>query len=603
MATGNNNINASMNLTDLDFHGLKNSFKNYLRRQQQFKDYDYDGSSMAILLEELAYNSYKNAFFSNMIHSEGFIDSAQLRTSLFSHSKELNYLPRSTRSARARVRITFEAEGTSQPYVVQKGSQFSTLIKSKSYTFSVPETITVASANTTFQFETDLYEGVYIKDSYVYMSGNNQRFKITNKNVDTRSIAVTIFEDGSQTGDIYKMTSTLLDLTENSKVFFLQTSETGNYEIYFGDDVLGRQPKLNSTILIDYRISNGTAGNGARVFSVDFDPTGSNELQDTPYVDVIEASKNGNEAEDNESIRYYAPRAFQVQERTVTPSDYEIVLKSEFPEINAVSVYGGEEVDPPRFGKVFVSIDISDVEGLPESKKTSYYNFIKRRAPLSIDAIIIEPERLYLSIYSLVRYNLNITTNSINRIKTLVTSAILDYNTQFLNDFASTLRISQLSRYVDDSDLSIVSNQTVANVYKKWNPTTNTLLSTVIYLDIPLMDNLPTQSAVYSSEDQKTVYSSFFKYNGEICKIEDDSNGVLRIVKFSSDQRVTVKDVGTVDYATGKITINNIIVNEYDGDAIKIFGVPADKDITARKNIIMKLEPAEISVEVQALYL
>ena len=601
--SANNNINASINLTDLDFHGLKNSFKNYLRKQQQFKDYDYDGSSMAVLLEELAYNSYKNAFFSNMIHSEGFIDSAQLRTSLFSHSKELNYLPRSIRSSKAKIRVTFEADGTSQPYVVQKGSQLSTLIKSKSYTYTIPETITVSSANTTFTFETDIYEGVYIKDSYVFLGTTNQRFKLTNKNVDTRSIAVSVYEDGSQTGDLYKVTNSLLDLTEQSKVFFLQTSETGNYEIYFGDNILGRQPKLNSTILIDYRISNGLAGNGARSFSCDFDPTRSNELADTPLVETIEASKNGAEAEDNESIRYYAPRAFQVQERTVTPTDYEIVLKTEFPEINAVSVYGGEEVSPPRFGKVFVAIDISDVEGLPESKKTSYYNFLKRRAPLSIDAIIVEPEKLYLSISSLVRYNLNITTNSVNRIKTLATAAILDYNATYLNDFASTLRISQLSRYIDDSDMSIVSNQTVANIYKRWNPPTNSLLSTVIELDTPLIDNLPSQSAIYSGLDQKTVYSSFFKYNGEVCKLEDDGNGMLRIVKFASDERITIKETGSVDYATGRVTINNITINEYDGDAIKIYGVPADKDISAKRNIIMKLDPSEINVSVEAIYL
>jgi hypothetical protein len=394
-----------------------------------------------------------------------------------------------------------------------------------------------------------------------------------------------------------------LDLTEQSKVFFLQTSETGHYEIYFGDNILGRQPKLNSTILIDYRIADGLGGNGARSFSCDFDPTGSNELVDTPLVETIEASKNGAAAEDNESIRYYAPRSFQVQERTVTPTDYEIVLKTEFPEINAVSVYGGEEVDPPRFGKVFVAIDISDVEGLPESKKTSYYNFLKRRAPLSIDAIIVEPEKMYLSIHSLVRYNLNITTNSVNRIKTLATAAILDYNTTFLNDFASTLRISQLSRYIDDCDISIVSNQTTANIYKRWNPATNTLLSTVINLDTPLIDTLPTQSTVYSGLDQKAVYSSFFKYGGEVCKLEDDGNGTLRIVKFSNEERITIKETGTVDYATGRIVINNIIINEYDGDTIKIYGVPADKDVAAKRNIILKLDPSEIAVDVEAIYL
>jgi len=325
----NTNLSASLNLTQLDFFGLKNSFKNYLRGQAQFKDYDFDGSAFNVLIEELAYNTYKNAFMSNMLMSEGFIDSAQLRTSLFSHSKELNYLPRSKRSARATVAVTFEASGVSQPYTIPKGAQFSTLIKSESYTFTMPETLSVASANTTFAFTTDIFEGVFVSDSFVFLGSPNQRFKLTNKNVDTSSVAVTVYEDGSQIGNIFKVATTLLDLTEFSKVFFLQTSETGNYEIYFGDDVLGRKPKLNSTVVVEYRVSSGTKGNGARVFSVDFDPTSSNELLATPKITTIEASKSAAEEEDNESIRYYAPRAFQVQERAVTTTDYEIALKAD----------------------------------------------------------------------------------------------------------------------------------------------------------------------------------------------------------------------------------------------------------------------------------
>lgn len=590
-------------MTELDFFGLKNSLKNYLRNQQTFKDYDFEGAALNVLLEELAYNTYKSVFFTNMLHSEGFVDSAQLRTSLFSHSKELNYLPRSKRSAKAKVAISFEASGESQPYIIPKGSQFSTLIKSEAYTFSIPETLTVASANSSFSFETDIYEGVYLKDAYIFSSSSNQRFKITNKNVDTSSVSVTVYEDGSQIGDIYKMTTTLLDLTEFSKVFFLQTSETGHYEIYFGDNVLGREPKLNSTIVIDYRISSGLKGNGARAFSVDFDPTGTFELTSTPTIEIIEASQNAAEEEDNESIRYYAPRSFQVQERAVIPTDYEIALKQEFPEINAVSVYGGEEVNPPRFGKVFVAVDIRNVDGLPEAKKTAYFNFLKRRSPMAIDPIIIEPESTYIGINSLVRYNLNVTTNSINRIKTLVTTAILNYNSVYLNDFNATLRRSQLASTIDNADFSIISNITEAVVYKKINPITGSLQNISIDFNLALLDTIPAQAIQYKATDQKAVYSSLFRYNGEICMIEDDGDGIVRIVKFTKDERVRVIDIGTVNYAKGVVSLVNFRPDSYEGNALKIYGVPADKDITSSKNVILVVENDAIDISVEAIRL
>lgn len=601
MASNSNNLSASLDLTNLDFFGLKNSFKSYLRGQAIFHDFDFDGAALNILLESLAQNAYKNAFLTNMLHSEGFIDSAQLRTSLFSHAKELNYLPRSSRSARAQVNVSFSATGESQPYIIPKGSMFTTLIKSEAYTFTTPETLIVASADTNFTFTSDIYEGIFVQDSYIFLDTTNQRFKLTNQNVDTNSVTVTVFEDGSQTGTIFTVTNTLLDLTEFSKVFFIQTSETGNYEIYFGDNVLGRQPKLNATVVIEYRVSSGSDGNGARSFSVDFDPTSVNELTSTPRLTVIETSKNGSDPEDNESIRYYAPRAFQVQERAITTTDYEIALKSEFPEINAVSVYGGELVNPPQFGKVFVAVDISNVQGLPESKKTDYFNFLKRRSPLSIDPVIVEPENMYLSINSLVRYNLNITTNSINRIITLVTGAIVNYNTTFLNDFGVTLRMSQLARVIDNADISIISNITDVAMYKKISPVRSVAQNIEVSFNVALLNNLPAQAQQYSALDQKAVYSSLFRYNGSTCMLEDDSNGVVRIVRFTQTERTKIKDIGTVNYDTGVVSLVNFTLDDYDGAFLQIYGVPADKDIASTQNVILVIEPAAIAVTVEAL--
>jgi len=592
----------SIDLINLDQQELLNSFKQYLRTQDEFKDYDFNGSAMNVLLDLLAVNTFRNAFYLNMTFSERWIDSAQLRTSLFSHAKTLNYLPRSVRSSKARVRINFTATGDNQPYLVQKGSQFSTLVKSESFTFTIPESIVVSSADGNFEFETDLYEGIYQKDSYIFAAGSDlQRFRITNRNVDTRSLTVTVFEDGKEIGDIYKLQTTLLGLKPSSKVFFLQTSETGYYEIIFGDNVVGRRPKENSIIILDYRISRGADSNGAKSFSVDFDPTSRNELTSTPELEVIEASANGEAEESNESIRYFAPRHFQVQERGVISSDYEILLKTQFPEINNVAVFGGEEIDPPQFGKVFIAVNISGVTGLPETKADEYKEFIKGRSLFGVEAEFIESEYLYLYIENYVRYNINVTTNSENRIRTIVKNAIVEFNKDFLNGYNVIMRNSILNKEISEADESIVSSKLVVWPYKIFTPRLGVNASYRINFDTKIINNLPKQLDVYPIADQKAVTSSVFTYNNSNCKIEDDGDGKLRIVRENGDVAIKIVDIGTVDYDTGIIQINNLNVAGFDGRGIRIYITPEDEDIRAIRNNIMSIVPDDINITVEAI--
>jgi hypothetical protein len=498
--------------------------------------------------------------------------------------------------------VTFDATGDNQPYIIPKGSQFSSYIKQASYTFTLPETLTVASANSTFEFETELYEGMFTKDNYVFPAdAESQKFVISNKNVDIRSISVSVFEDNASVGEIYKFKSTLLDLDEKAKVFFLQTNETGNYEVLFGDDVLGRQPKVGSLITIDYRVSNGPLGDGARSFSVDFEPTGHAEGTNTPIVEVIEASHNGEDAETDDSIRYYAPRAFQTQERAVVGTDYEIALKTAFPEINAVTVFGGEDLNPPRFGRVYVSVDISNVDGLPDVKKDEYLRFLKGRNPFSILPILIEPEFIYLSVRSKIRYNLNITNNSPNRIKTLVSDVITTYNRDRLNDFGVVLRNSELTSDIDDCDVSVLSNITDVVAYKKINPTLSVLQNIDIDFKLPLLDTVPPKSSLYPSRDVKTVWSSLFRFAGGTCYIEDDGDGRLRVVRQVGNNKNTLLDVGSVNYDTGLVKLTNFNPESYDGNFLKIYVIPRDKDIWSPQNNIMMIENDEIILDVEAL--
>jgi hypothetical protein len=595
--------NTSLNLVDLDFESLKNSFRNYLRNQSQFKDYDFEGSNMSVLLDLLSYNTYKNAFFINMALSEGFLDSAQLRASVLSHAKELNYVPRSARSAKARVRVDFTvANPDNQPYIIEKGKLFSTLIKNTAFSFAVPETITVSSANNNFSFETDIYEGVYVQDSYVFnTSVENPRFKLTNRNCDTQSLTVVVYEDNETIGNEYKLATTLLDLNELSKVYFLQQTDDGYFEIIFGDGIVGRQPKNNAVILLDYRITEGTIANSARIFSCAFDPTnGVDDFSDL-VTTTLEISNGGAPTEDIESIKYYAPRHFQIQERTVTTNDYEIALKTKFPEINAVSVYGGETITPPQFGKVFVAIDISDIDGLPESKKTEYYNFLKKRAPLTINPIFVEPDFLYLNVDSIIRYDIGVSKLTPERIKTLVADTIQLYNEQYLNDFNSTLRYSQLISDINDTELSIVSNITDVTAYKKINPILGTTQNIDISFNIELRNDLPNQMDIHPIDDVHAVESSTFIYSGFTCQLEDDGNGLIRIMRFERDNMIKIVDVGTVNYDTGFIQLKNFNISFYEGESIRIFVRPKDIDIATEKNTILTIEPSAINITIETV--
>lgn len=592
--------NTSINLVDLDFASLKGSFKNYLRDQNQFKDYDFEGSNINILLDLLSYNSYKNAFYLNMLLSESFLDSAQLRNSILSHAKELNYLPRSARSSKARVRIEFEATGESAPYIIQKGSPLTTLVKNESYTFTIPETITVSSANTTYSFETDIFEGTYIQDTYTYRQGiENQRFKLTNRNIDTESLTVSVFEDGNEVSDAYKLSTSLLDLDETSKVFFLQPTETGYFEVLFGDNNLGRRPKINSTIVMEYRTSSGELPNGAREFSVDFDPTGSDELNFTPEVNTLENSKDGAEEESIESIRYMAPRHFQTQERTITASDYSIALKGQFPEINAVHAYGGEDLTPPQFGKVFIAVDITNVDGFPESKKTEYKNFIDRRSPFGIRPVFVDPEFSYLSVRSKVRYDVNVTSASRETLKSIIKNAVVDFNEEYLNDFNVILRNSKLETEIDASDASIISSVTKTQIYKKINPRLGLSENFRLNFGVPIIDTIPEKEDLHRSTDVHALVSSLFIFNSEQVLLEDDGSGNIRIMKTDGFINEKIKNVGKIDYNTGQVEINGLVVDSFQGSSIKLFVTPVDPDVVASQNSILTIEDDEIIIDLE----
>jgi hypothetical protein len=588
-------VASSLKLVNLDVDTLRADFVEFLKTQEQYKDYNYDASNINVLLRLLAYNTFKGSFYLNMVGSEMFLDTAQMRESLFSHAKDLNYVPRSSRSAKARVRVAFQANGASQPYIFEKGDTFSTIIKSVSYFFSVAEDTPVVSGNSSFSVDLDVYEGVYVKDTYILDDSlETSRFKLTNKNADVDSLTVLVYEDGAVEPTTFRKANSLLDLTSKSDVFFLQGSENAEYEVLFGDNILGRRPANMSTIVLDYRITKGDAGNGAKVFTMDFDPTSREGSSFT--VTTLSESFNGADPETNESIRFYAPRHFQTQERAVTARDYEIILKTQFPEIASVSVFGGEDLNPPRYGKVFVAVDVQDVEGLPDGKKIEYYNFLRSRSPLSVEPVFIEPEFTYVSLDVLVKYNVNKTTLTSTNIKAAAMEAIMDYNDEFLDDFNSNLRFSKLLAAIDEADPSIVGNETILRVYKKIRPVLGTAQNIIVDFGFPLDDR-----GGYTSGREPVIETSEFRYLGETMFIEDDAKGMLRYTKRLGNQSLAVSRAGTVDIKSGIVQFTNFIVDSYKGSAMKVYAQPDSNDVSSVKNTILKIEPEEVRVTVEVV--
>jgi len=290
-----------------------------------------------------------------------------------------------------------------------------------------------------------------------------------------------------------------------------------------------------------------------------------------------------------------------VQERAITALDYEISLKTEFPEINAIHAYGGEELEPPQYGRVIIAIDIRDVNGLPDSKRNEYYRFLKRRSPFTIEPIFIEPEFSYISISTLVRYNVNITPLTSESIRALVREAIDKYREDYLDQFGAIMRQSKLSNLIDNADTSIISSITNVSVYKKLNPVLGVRQNLELDFNMPLRDDVPTKERLHKATDVRTVYSSVFRNNDEQCLFEDDGNGAMRLMKIKGDNYEMIQEVGTVNYQLGTIVINNVIIEEYFDDALKIYVRPNDPDILGTRNTIISLESDEVNIRTEEL--
>ena len=574
---------------NLDFAGTKEELKTFLKSQNRFKDFDFEGSNMNVLLDVLAYNSFYSNFYYNMAISEMFLDSASQRNSVLSHAKELNYLPMSRRSSTVKISLAITAStltgGSSNFFTIPKNTAFIGRCGNKTYNF-LTEKAHVASRSVTDSSlytvsEVDVFEGRLITE--VISSENTT---LSNPNIDTRSIELVV------NGDSYIYKTDIFGVGATDKVFYLQPENDGNYSIQFGQNKFGIQPTITDAITATYRITVGPDANG--VTSLTTAPFGG---ASSIAVTLANVTSGGSLAEDIESIRTFAPKALQVQDRAVTKKDYETLLRARFSNIEAISVYGGDEVDPPQFGKVIISVDVTGTEGASDLEIATFKDYLSDKTPLTIEPVFLSAQFMHVQMSVGVSYDSNTTVKQPADIQAEVLAMILTYQNVNLNDFNKTLLQSNLASVIDSLDVSIRSTDIVSKPLVEYVPPLDIASSPSFDFGTALNKPYAFDTTSGFSSFVSAVESTQFVVDNTTVSIRDDGIGNLMLVTGQGNVPVVFNPtVGTVDYTTGIIKITNLKITSFSGNAIKITVTSLSKDITPPKDRIITIRPEDVTI-------
>ena len=604
--------NTAISLVSLDFDTLKSSLKTYLKSQDKFKDYDFDGSNMSVLLDILSYNTYKNAFYLNMIAAESFLDSAQLRDSVVSRAKELNYTPKSRKSSVAELNLQFPQSGLSS-FTIPLGTRFSGQNSNSTYTFITDKATVLYPSGGYFTANNFLiYEGRYLTESFIVDNTiEKQRFLLSNEQIDTDSLIVRISEDSGSTYNEYIASTSLYDLDSSSKIYFIQAAENNKYELIFGDGILGKKPKDSSLITVQYRVTNGSDGNGSTNFSLDDNLGTVNSLGSavTPTITVVSSSYDGAERESIESIKYNAPRHYETQERAITTNDYKNLVLNAFTRIKTVNVYGGENIkDSVKYGKVFVVPVTYSGTTVSESERSKIEKYLNERSTIGISCVVMQPDYLYLVVNTIVSYNTGGTTLSATDINTAVKNAIISYNQTKLNDFNIEFEFSSFSKMIDNAETSIKSNETSFQLKKVYQPEIN--VNTYLSVDfnnsiVPgtfISSDFSTGGRRYCFTDYNPNNNTFTIMQKKNKTIIKNSVNTIYLIDKTIVGRQTYSNAGIINYDEGLIDLNSIVINDYlYGQGLEFYATPKTPNVYSKNNNLLSIDIIDgINIEVKA---
>lgn len=589
--------------TNLDFDQIKESIKDYLRANSDFTGFDFEGSNFSVLIDTLAYNTYITAFNSNMVVNESFLDSATLRENVVSLARNIGYVPRSNNSAKSIISFSITIEGTNtQKLSLQKGLVCKGIIENTSYLFSVVEDITVQTEDASFVGENgndinsvradfnniEVLQGTFLTKKFIYDGSLGQRFILNNSFIDTATIKV--YVDGTE----YKLVDNIINVNNESTIFLIQEIQDEKYELLFGDGLIGKKLQNGAVIEVNYLITEGEEGNGASFFSfagriVD---SNNNPVSPQPFVvNTVSKAQNGAGIEKIDSIKYFAPKIYSAQNRAVTGQDYEAIIKEIYPDTESVSIIGGEELEPPEFGTVQISIKPKNGELVSEFNKSRILSQLKNYSVSGIKQSILDLKVLYVELDSFIYYN-DSKVSTPQSLKTRISNTLSSYaNSLDLNKFGGRFKYSRVLRAIDDTDTAITSNITRVKIRRNLN----TLLNQFTQYELCFGNQFHVNDSGFN------IKSTGFNVAGESETVyltdipnPDRKTGVISVVKNLANGtiRVVSKSAGTVDYVKGEINIGtiNITSTEKPNNIVEVQAIPESNDVIGLRDIFLKLD-------------
>ena len=599
--------------TNLDFDQIKQSIKDYLRANTKFTDFDFEGSNMSILIDTLAYNTYISSFNANMIANESFLDSATMRENVVSLARNIGYVPRSKTAAKATISFDVNFTGASSVVTLKEGLVCVGTQSDTSYTFSIPEDITVNSESLTGSdiditteriasfSEVEIYEGIFVQKQFTADTSIKQRFILENPNIDTSTIRVYVRQSNETgRGVEYRYVDNINKVDGTSEIFLLQEIKDEKYEIIFGDGFFGKKLNNNSVITVTYIVTNGIEGNGVRSFTFSGRFVGANNLlispSETTFVTTLQGSRNGTDVESIDSIKYFAPKQYSAQNRAVTTRDYETIIKEIFPNTESVAVVGGEELSPPRFGKVFVSIKPKNGTFLSDFTKLQIQSKLKDYSIIGIDQEIIDLKILYVEIDSSIYYNSSKIT-TIESLKGRVVDSLEKYSkSSDLNKFGGRFKYSKLCQVIDRVDSAITSNITKIRMRRDLKASINTFAQYELCFGNQFHINpfgANIKSTGFTVEGQPgTVYLTDIPNKNPDGSLDGSYKGTISLIRFDSTSRdaiVVGQSVGTVDYLEGEVLLNTIKITstEKADNIVEIQAFPESNDVIGLKDLFV----------------
>ena len=589
------NSKGKIEITDLDFDTIKSNFKSYLSQQNSFTDYNFEGSGMSVLMDLLAYNTHYLAFHANMLANEMFIDTSLTRSASVSHAKALGYLPASTKASYATVDVTVKGVPLSQKTLVMAaGTIFTTTVDSVSYNFVTIGDHTATSDTGIFVFTgVQIYEGTRIRYTYTVNSSDlEQQFIIPSASADTNTLVVSVQASSSNiTTEVYTLNTDYATLDSTSLKYFLQEVEDGKYEVYFGDGVTGKKPIDGNIIILDYVVTNGSAADGASLFTPASNVGGYSDITAL----ATASAGGGAEAETVDSIKFNAPLKYAAQGRAVTPDDYKAIVPTVYPNIKSIQCWGGEDNDPPIYGKVYVAIRPNTGTSLTTTTKNSIVTNLKKYNVASIVPEIVDPEILYLVLGVTAKYNSTLTEKSKSDIKALVETTISSFNTSNLQKFDSVFRHSNLVKDIDETDPSILSSTATIKLKRIVTPTLNAITKYTV-----AFNNAAYHPTAAHSQTVTESTGSYLSGNTNEQFIDDDGSGNIRTFYLlgGTTKTITNAQAGTINYNTGvvELTSFNITSTTNADGTIDVTIKPDSNDVIPVRQQVIEIDTVATTV-------